>query len=36
MSQNIKAVFDTAIKVVLSPPKAKKQVDDKGSCCVIL
>jgi Ras-related C3 botulinum toxin substrate 1 len=34
--QNIKAVFDTAIKVVLSPPKAKKQVDDKGSCCVIL
>eukprot|EP00243_Klebsormidium_subtile_P013387 TRINITY_DN878_c0_g1_i2.p1 TRINITY_DN878_c0_g1~~TRINITY_DN878_c0_g1_i2.p1 ORF type:complete len:199 (+),score=32.01 TRINITY_DN878_c0_g1_i2:513-1109(+) len=34
--QNIKAVFDTAIKVVLSPPKAKKQEEASGGCCVIL
>ncbi|GAQ88691.1 Ras-related small GTPase [Klebsormidium nitens] len=34
--QNIKAVFDTAIKVVLSPPKAKKQEEAGGGCCVIL
>jgi Ras-related C3 botulinum toxin substrate 1 len=33
--QNVKAVFDAAIKVVLQPPKQKKK-KKKQKTCVIL
>lgn len=37
MLQNVKAVFDAAIKVVLQPPKQKKRRKRKGQkACSIL
>lgn len=30
--QNVKAVFDAAIKVVLQPPKQKKKKKNKNRC----
>ncbi|CAI7823357.1 unnamed protein product, partial [Closterium sp. NIES-54] len=32
--QNVKAVFDTAIKVVLQPPKATKTKKKSGKCVI--
>jgi Ras-related C3 botulinum toxin substrate 1 len=34
-SQNVKAVFDAAIKVVLQPPKQKKKKKQQKSCAVL-
>ncbi|KAG4980297.1 hypothetical protein JHK84_033875 [Glycine max] len=34
--QNVKAVFDAAIKVVLQPPKSKKKGKKKNTPCVFL
>jgi Ras-related C3 botulinum toxin substrate 1 len=33
--QNVKAVFDAAIKVVLQPPKQKKKKKQQKSCAVL-
>jgi Ras-related C3 botulinum toxin substrate 1 len=33
--QNVKAVFDAAIKVVLQPPKQKKKKKQQKSCVVL-
>ena len=35
-SQNVKAVFDAAIKVVLQPPKQKKKKKKGQKACSIL
>eukprot|EP00475_Leptophrys_vorax_P008489 TRINITY_DN154_c0_g1_i3.p1 TRINITY_DN154_c0_g1~~TRINITY_DN154_c0_g1_i3.p1 ORF type:complete len:101 (+),score=20.18 TRINITY_DN154_c0_g1_i3:455-757(+) len=32
--QNVKLVFDTAIKVVLQPPKPAKKSKSKGKCVI--
>ena len=34
--QNVKAVFDAAIKVVLQPPKSKKKKKKSQSVCSVL
>lgn len=34
--QNVKAVFDTAIKVALRPPKMKKRPQKRRTLCAIL
>jgi Ras-related C3 botulinum toxin substrate 1 len=34
--QNVKGVFDAAIKVVLAPPKAKKKKKAQRGACSIL
>lgn len=33
--QNVKAVFDAAIKVVLQPPKQKKRKKKQGNCVIL-
>lgn len=33
--QNVKAVFDAAIKVVLQPPKTKKKKKKSRSCYIL-